>query len=155
MFQEMNFWELIYCLGIKISVHVGPCFPMPTTEDRDKSSLSVWINVFSLHISFSASSLATVWKTLGVFGLKSQVLRGTWQDLLNSSNSFVSNKVASCFSFDLTYCVNLTDNVPEKRGKGICQQPHSHIIFQVMVLISQHRVLCKFSQIQDNLNTGK
>lgn len=60
-----------YCLGIKISVHVGPCFPMPTTEDRDKSSLSVWINVFSLHISFSASSLATVWKTLGVFGLKS------------------------------------------------------------------------------------
>jgi len=60
-----------YCLGIKISVHVGPCFPMPTTGDREKSSLSVWINVFSLHISFSASSLATVWKTLGVFGLKS------------------------------------------------------------------------------------
>ena len=57
--------------GIKISVHVGPCFPMPTTGDREKSSLSVWINVFSLHISFSASSLATVWKTLGVFGLKS------------------------------------------------------------------------------------
>lgn len=42
-------------------------------------------------------------------------------DLLNSSNSFVSNKVASCFSFDLTYCVNLTDNIPEKRGKGIYQ----------------------------------
>lgn len=60
-----------YCLGIKISVHVEPCFPMPTTGDREKSSLSVWINVFSLHISFSASSLATVWKTLGVFGLKS------------------------------------------------------------------------------------
>ena len=40
---------------------------------------------------------------------------------VNSSNSFVSNKVASCFSFDLTYCVNLTDNVPEKRGKGIYQ----------------------------------
>lgn len=65
------FFFFFYCLGIKISVHVEPCFPMPTTGDREKSSLSVWINVFSLHISFSASSLATVWKTLGVFGLKS------------------------------------------------------------------------------------
>ena len=41
-----------YCLGIKISVHVGPCFSVPTTGDRAKSSLSVWINVFSLHIFF-------------------------------------------------------------------------------------------------------
>ena len=65
------FCFFFYCLGIKISVHVGPCFSVPTTGDRAKSSLSVWINVFSLHIFFSASSLATVWKTLGVFGLKS------------------------------------------------------------------------------------